>query len=159
MVFTPSFTPCLFESQGTVRWSTERLNVIPEFSDFGYLPSGVYEAKIAEVSQRFGQEPEIRRAQIESLAWLLDAARRSGVLRVIIDGSFVTDAYEPNDVDCILLLGADYPKDVSSDAEVQQGFPFIHAELGGLELFDYYVKVFFATDRRGVPKGMIEVLL
>jgi hypothetical protein len=133
--------------------------VIPAFTDFGYLPPGVHEAKIEEVLQRFGLEPELRRAQMESLAWLLDAARRAGVLRVIIDGSFVTDAYEPNDLDCILLLGADYPKDASSDAELQQGFPFIHAELAGVAGFDYYVNVFFATDRRGVPKGMIEVRL
>src|SRR5437899_2055028 len=79
----------------------------------------MHQAKIEEVLQRFGREPEIRRAQMESLAWLLDAARRAGVLRVIIDGSFVTDAYEPNDADCILLLGADYPKDARRHASLR----------------------------------------
>ena len=96
---------------------------------------------------------------MESLRWLMDLARLSGVLRIIIDGSFVTDVYEPNDVDCVLLIGTDYPKNATADGELQQGLPFIHAEIVTQDAFDYYVNTFFTTDRRNMPKGMIEVLL
>ena len=47
---------------------------------------------------------------------------------IVINGSFVSDAYEPNDVDCALLIGPDYPIDANADGELQQGLPFIQAE-------------------------------
>jgi hypothetical protein len=62
---------------------------------------------------------------MESLVWLVDIARRAGVLRVIVNGSFATDAYEPNDVDCALLIAPEYPTEVAADAELQDGLPFI----------------------------------
>jgi hypothetical protein len=132
--------------------------MIPAFTESGYLPPGVYGATLAEIATRFGQEPELRQSQMDSLRWLIDLARRAGVLRVVVNGSFVTDVYEPNDVDCVLLIGADYPKDAKSDAELQQGLPFIHAESLSQEAFDYYVNTVFGTDRLGTSKGMIEVL-
>jgi hypothetical protein len=79
-------------------------------------------------------------------------------LRIVVNGSFVADAYEPNDVDCALLIGPDYPADPTADAELQQGLPFIQAEPVTQEVFGYYLHTIFGTDRRGVPKGLIEVL-
>ena len=96
---------------------------------------------------------------MESLRWLVDLALRAGVLRIVVNGSFVTDQYDPNDVDCALLIGPGYPKDSTADTELQQGLPFIQAQLLTQEAFDFYVLTFFGTDRRGVPKGLIEVLL
>jgi hypothetical protein len=61
-------------------------------------------------------------------------------------------------VDCVLLIGPNYPNDQSADDESQKGLPFIHAETVTQDAFDYYVNIFFATDRRNVPKGVIEVL-
>jgi len=132
--------------------------VIPDFNEQGYLPPGVYGATVEEIAERFGQGSELRRVQMESLLWLVDLARRAGVLRIIVDRSFVTDVYEPNDIDCVLLIGPDYPRDSTVDAELQQGLPFIQAELVLPEVFDYYVNTLFGTDRRNVPKGLIEVL-
>lgn len=132
--------------------------VIPDFNEQGYLPSGAHGATLEEIAERFGRESELRRVQMESLRWLVDMARRAGVLRIIVDGSFVTDVYEPNDVDCVLLIGTDYPRDAVADGELQQGLPFIHAETVTPDAFDYYVNTFFATDRRNTAKGMIEVL-
>jgi hypothetical protein len=79
-------------------------------------------------------------------------------LRIVVNGSFVADVYEPNDVDCVLLIGPDYPADPSADAELQQGLPFIQVDLVTQEAFAYYLHTLFGTDRRGVPKGMVEVL-
>jgi hypothetical protein len=132
--------------------------VIPGFNEQGYLPPGVHAATLEEVAERFGRESELRRVEMESLRWLVDLARRAGVLRIVVNGSFVADVYEPNDVDCALLIGPDYPADPTADAELQQGLPFIQAELVTQEAFDYYLHTLFGTDRRGVPKGLIEVL-
>lgn len=132
--------------------------MIPAFNDYGYLPPGVHGATASEIAERFGRESELRRVQMESLHWLIDLARRAGVLRIIVDGSFVTDEYEPNDVDCMLLIGTDYLKDIAADAELQQGLPFIHAETAMQDIFDYYVNTLFGTDRRNVPKGILEVM-
>ncbi len=132
--------------------------MIPEFNEQGYLPPGVHGATLEEIAARFGRESELRQVQIQSLRWLVDLARRAGVLRIIVDGSFVTDVYEPNDVDCVLLIGPSYPNDHAADDELQKGLPFIHAEIVIQEVFDYYRNVLFATDRRNVPKGVIEVL-
>ena len=48
---------------------------------------------------------------MDSLRWLVDLARRAGVLRLVINGSFVTDVFEPNDVDCVLLIGSHFLND------------------------------------------------
>lgn len=132
--------------------------MIPEFDDHGYLPSGIHSATMTEIAERFGKGSELRQVQMESLGWLVDLARRAGVLRIIVNGSFVADVYEPNDVDCALLIGADYPKDSVADMELQNGLPFIQAEFLTEQAFEYYVERVFGTDRRDVPKGVIEVL-
>jgi hypothetical protein len=133
--------------------------MIPEFNDEGYLPPGIYPATLDEIAARFGKEPELRQVQMEALGWLVDLAKRVGVKRIIINGSFVTDTWEPNDVDCVLLTGPEFPRDEAAEAELRDGLPFIEMALVGEALFQRYVEKIYATDRRAVPKGMIEVLL
>jgi hypothetical protein len=133
--------------------------MIPEFNDNGYLPPGIHRATLEEIASRFGQEPELRQAQTESLRWLFDLSKRVGVQRFIIDGSFVTDKWEPNDVDCVLLAGHGFPLDEAAEVELREGLPFIQLAVVGEELFDRYVQVIFGTDRKAVPKGLIEVIL
>src|ERR1700736_2877953 len=126
---------------------------IPRFDEQGYLSPGVHGASLDEIEARFGLESELRRVEMESLRWLVDLARRAGVLRIVVNGSFAADVYEPNDVDCALLIGPDYPQDPIADAELQQGLPFVQTEVVTQEAFDYYVRTIFGLDRRGVPKG------
>ncbi len=95
---------------------------------------------------------------MESLRWLVDLAMKAGVQRIVIDGSFVTDVYEPDDIDCALLIGDDYPKDSIADAELQNVLPFVQASLLTDLAFRHYVTDRYATDRRGIPKGVVEVL-
>ena len=133
--------------------------MIPEFNEDGYLPAGVHAATVAEIAARFGQEPELRRVQMQSLGWLIDLARRVGAQRLIVDGSFVADKWEPNDVDCVLLRGPSFPLDQSADSELWAGLPFIHLGIFGRHEFDLYVEKIFATDRHGNVKGMVEVIL
>jgi hypothetical protein len=79
--------------------------MIPDYNDNGYLPPGIHRATVEEMATRFGQESEVRQAQMESLRWLIDLARKAGVQRIVVNGSFVTEKLEPNDVDCVLLIG------------------------------------------------------
>ena len=113
--------------------------MIPPFDDSGNLPPGLHPATLPEIDARFGQQSELRRVQIYSVRWMIDMASRAGVNRIVLNGSFITDTIEPNDVDCVL--------------------PFLDMKLVGQTDFDEYVNVTFATDRIGVPKGMIEVML
>jgi hypothetical protein len=132
--------------------------MIPPFNDDGYLPPGIHPATLEEVAERFGSESELRRAQMESLRWLVDLAWRAGVLRIVVNGSFATDKLEPNDVDCALLIGPDYPRDPAADREILVGLPFINAELVLEEGFQEFTGEVFATDRNLIPKGMVEIL-
>jgi hypothetical protein len=132
--------------------------MIPPFNDSGCLPSGVHPATLAEVEARFGGPSELRRAQMDSLRWMIDLATRAGVRRIVLNGSFVTDIIEPNDVDCVLLIGVGSPKDQAAEDELMQGLPFLDVLLVGAKDFDYFIDRFFALDRLRQPKGMIEVL-
>ncbi len=132
--------------------------MLPVLGEDGYLPPGLHLATMEEIAARFGQQSEMRRVQMESLVWLVDLSRRSGVQRIVVNGSFVTDKLEPNDVDCVLLVGAGFPQDESAEAELLSGLPFINMELVDQQAFEQFTEKTFATDRDLVPKGMIEVM-
>ena len=132
--------------------------MIPPFDEHGYLPRGIHPATLDEVAARFGSESEVRRVQMESLRWLVELARRAGVARLVINGSFVTDVLEPNDVDCVLLIGAGFPRDQAAEAELVAGLPFLELSLVNEEDFQVLVNEFFATDRHSVGKGMVEII-
>jgi hypothetical protein len=133
--------------------------MIPDFDGHGYLPPGIYPASLDEVEARFAGGSEIRRAEMESLRWLVELAKKAGVRRLVINGSFVTNVVEPNDVDCALLTGADFPRDRAAEDELRRGLPFLGTDLLEQEDFDRLVDVVFATDQHQVAKGMVEVIL
>lgn len=91
--------------------------MIPPFEDNGYLPPGIHRATLDEIGARFGRESELREVQMESIRWLVDLAKRAGVERLIINGSFVTDVPEPNDP--------------SAEQGLIQGLPFLDIHLVG----------------------------
>ena len=132
--------------------------MIPDFDDNGYLPSGIHPATLEEIAARFGQESKLRQVQMQSLRWLVDLAARVGALRIVVNGSFVTDKLEPNDVDCVLLIGPDFRHDAAAEEELLAGLPFINLELVDLEAFRQFTERTFATDRKLIPKGMLEVI-
>ncbi len=95
---------------------------------------------------------------MDSVRWMVDLAQRAGVKQIVLNGSFTTDIMEPNDVDCVLLIGPGFPADVAAEAELDEGLPFLEMKLVGQTDFDEYVNVTFGLDRMGIPKGMIEVI-
>jgi hypothetical protein len=132
--------------------------MIPPFDDNGCLPPGLHMATVAEVEAHFGRSSELRRVQMQSVRWMIDLAMRAGVQRVVLNGSFVTDTMEPNDVDCLLLIGHGFPTDPAAGADLESGLPFLEMKLVRQSEFDEYVNEIFATDRMGIPKGMVEVI-
>jgi len=95
---------------------------------------------------------------MESVRWLIAIAWQAGVERIILNGSFVTDVLEPNDVDCVLLIGKEYPKDRAADKELENGQPYIQHTMVGRIGFAWYTERLYASDRDLVRKGMIEVI-
>ncbi len=133
--------------------------MIPPFEDNGYLPPGIHRATMDEIEARFGGESKLRRVQMGSLRWLVGLANRAGVERLVINGSFVTDALEPNDVDCVLLIDPDQPHEAAALGEIAAGLPFLDIQLVERDDFTMLVDQFFATDRFYAPKGVVEVIL
>ena len=138
--------------------SEQFTRMIPDFNDVGYLPPGVHVATLDEIAARFGQESEVRRVQMDSVRWLVELATKAGAARIILNGSFVTDAFEPNDVDCALLLSANYPLDPNAATELAEGLPFVDLHMTEAKEFRIMVEQLYASDRDAVPKGVIEVL-
>lgn len=133
--------------------------MIPPFTEDGLLPPGVHPATLDEIDARFGNDSELRRVQMESIRWMVDLARRAGILRIVLNGSFVTDRIEPNDVDCVLLITADAPNDIAAEEALREGLPFLDISMVRQTDFDDMTERVFATDRRGSSKGVIEVIL
>jgi hypothetical protein len=63
---------------------------------------------------------------------------------------------EPNDVDCVLLIGPEFPRDTAAEDELLAGLPFINSELVDDEAFRQFTERTFATDRNRITKGMVE---
>jgi hypothetical protein len=133
--------------------------MIPPFDARGCLPAGVHAATLDEVAERFGQETELRRVQLESLRWLVEQARQGRIGRFIVNGSIVSSVPEPNDVDCVLLAPPDLSPDDPTLTDLLEELPFFSMQVVDQSGFDFFVNEFFATDRDGVPKGLIEILV
>lgn len=133
--------------------------MLPELDQDGFLPPGVHRAALEEIAERFGRQSELRRAQMQSVRWLVELARKAGAEKVILNGSFVTHKLEPNDVDCLILAGATFPRDATAEAELLAGLPFLEIHFVENETLAFFVNRVFSTDRRNNPKGMVEVIL
>jgi hypothetical protein len=134
------------------------LRMIPPLNTDGYLPPGIHAATLREIEARFGRDSELRRVQMESLRWLVKLAWLAGVKRIVVNGSFVTDKLEPNDVDCVLLVESGFPSDDTAAAELLGGLPFVNMEVVDGDAFEHFTQKTFATDRDLVAKGMVEVI-
>jgi hypothetical protein len=85
--------------------------MIPAFNDYGCLPEGVYDCTIAEAAQRFGVfQSSDRRPQlwVKFIEFMRELTMCNFIEAVLIDGSFVTDTPEPNDIDLVLVAASSY---------------------------------------------------
>jgi hypothetical protein len=131
--------------------------LIPPLNEHGYLPAGVHPATLEEVIERFGYGSEQREAEADSLRWLVPLCRQIGITKLLINGSFVTGAAEPNDVDCVLLLPADYDESTSAAQRLLNGLPFLEIKLATDVEYTWFASVMYASDRGMIEKGVVEV--
>lgn len=131
--------------------------MIPPLNHLGFLPPGVHPATLDELIERFGTGTLQRLAMADSLRWLLPLARRAQITKVLINGSFVTDRPEPNDVDCVLLIPAGYNEHDSAVIELLNGLPFLEIKLVPATEYEWFASVLFATTRGRTPKGLVEL--
>lgn len=96
---------------------------------------------------------------MESIRWMVDLAVRAGAQRIVLNGSFVTDIIDPNDVDCVLLFVRGANRDRTAIKELRGGLPFLDIAMVNQKEFDRLVVDFFAETRSGLSKGMVEVML
>ncbi len=79
---------------------------------------------------------------------------------MIINGSFVTEKVSPNDVDIVILPGADYPRDQRLVSVEETLWPFLQILVADddadLETWAYQD---FGTDRDQRRKGVVEVIV
>lgn len=102
--------------------------MIPNFDEHGFLPRGLHTATVDEVDSRVGRQSELRCVQMQSIQWLVDIARQAGVKRIMINGSFVTDMIESNDVDCILLVAPNLENEDAAKHELMVDSPFLELQ-------------------------------
>lgn len=78
---------------------------LPALNELGDLPEGIHPATLDEVVARFGAGSGQRRAVTDRLRRIYQLALAAGHLdRLLVFGSYVTDAGEPDDVDVILVM-------------------------------------------------------
>lgn len=142
---------------------------LPEFNEFGDLPEGRHPASLAEVVARFGSGAAQRVAVTGRLQRIYQLAMATGHLhRLVVFGSYVSDAAEPNDTDVILVMRDDFR---SENCPPESAVLFDHAradnELGAsvfwvrpdmllgepLERF----LAFWQTKRDGRRRGIVEI--
>ena len=84
---------------------------IPNLNGFGLLPEGVFDCTLAEAQARFGNfQDSDRRPQLwRKLKEFLREVSACGLVRgVLLDGSFVTEKPDPDDIDLILVVSSDH---------------------------------------------------
>ena len=146
---------------------------IPELDEHGLLPTGVHDASLEEVRERFGQfHGSDRRVQLFAVLekFAADAKSAALVQAMIVNGSFTTDKVRPSDIDLILVLREHI--DLSRDllprqynlvspkrVKARHGFDVLYAT-DSPESLDPLVEFF--SQVRGQPelrKGMVRVTL
>ncbi|MBA2535757.1 MAG: hypothetical protein H0V21_12180 [Rubrobacter sp.] len=145
--------------------------MILRFTDEGLLPPGIHETDLGELEEKMGWSRK-RQGLFETLEEALGLMATCGVIRVHLDGSFVTDKDRPNDVDGCCDLAEDvsaedlerltpiFPPNLSNRAEAKRRFrvdlfPAAATELGSGQPF----LLFFQTDHEGRERGVLSVKL
>jgi hypothetical protein len=141
---------------------------IPEFNDYGLLPTGLFMASEAQITFRFGTSSRRRRRLALRVRRWIELARQIGASRLLIDGSFVTSKIEPGDVDSVILLPPDFTKQLADGVEAALELEEMLVTNRPEEIFaaedtlDWQEWVdFFSRTRRldGLQKGLLEVEL
>jgi hypothetical protein len=134
------------------------MNRIPSFDQSGFLPAGIHICSGNEFIERFCLIDQ-REKYLKPISDILDYAKDKMAVKIFVGGSFVSDAKDPNDIDCVMVFESD--RDIPSLTEkVLIGglkFDILYASLESPNLIDSYLKL-FANGRMGMRDiGVIEI--
>ncbi|MBN4080678.1 hypothetical protein JYT31_03335 [Beggiatoa alba] len=139
---------------------------IPMLQENGELPPGEHQASLDEVETVYGSSTDRRKRLIRGLRDAANNFELSGVRKLWIDGSFITDKEKPNDIDgcweylsCVDIKKLD-PVFLASRMEMKKkyGLDFFISNIIEAESALPFPK-FFQVNRDGDPKGIIVVKL
>lgn len=89
--------------------------VLPDFTETGDLPVGVYAATLRETLERFAISTAQRHDVGQRLQRIYGLAQGTGQMaRFIVFGSFITNKAEPQEVDIFLLMHDTFDSSVLS---------------------------------------------
>ncbi len=140
---------------------------IPTLQANGELPSGEHQAYLKEVESVFGSSNDHRKLLMRRLREASRNFELSGVRTIWVNGSFVTDKENPNDIDGCW----EYTQSVNTetlDTVFLQGSRKAMKEKYGLDFFIANIieagsglpfPKFFQINRNGEPKGILVVTL
>jgi hypothetical protein len=135
------------------------LSTLPEFDEDGNLPPGIHHCSFDELAVRFGTGSPEREVEIAELGEFLKWAHQKSIKRILVNGSFVTSAAAPNDVDVVILPAT------SIHAIIPQGsfemlWPFLQILVAADDAdFEAWAPHDFATNRDGKRKGVVELII
>jgi hypothetical protein len=142
--------------------------VIPPFRDDGYLPDGIHVCSAPEAIFRFGVGSRRRKRLIARLRRWIELGTQIEAQRLLLDGSFVTAKKNPDDVDAVLLLPADFAPRLEHGDEAAVELEGMFLVRQPEELFaaeddaDWLAWVKFFSQTReadGRRKGLVEIQL
>ncbi|MEX0794057.1 MAG: hypothetical protein WD045_13050 [Pirellulaceae bacterium] len=142
--------------------------MIPEFRNDGFLPEGLHIASEAEATFRFGSSTPQRRRLILRLRRWIELAQMVGAQRLLVDGSFVTDKANPNDIDAVVWLPDDFSEQVAQGRREAIEFETMLLSRRPEEIFaaedrrdwEDWVEFFSRTrEADGRKKGLVEISL
>ncbi|MBT6457910.1 MAG: hypothetical protein HOK37_20515 [Gammaproteobacteria bacterium] len=139
---------------------------IPALQANGELPPGEHKASLDEVEAVYGSSTDRRKLLMFGLREAVSNFELSGVRALWIDGSFITDKEEPNDIDGCWEYSLDV--DVKKLDPLFLGSREAMKKKYGLDFFIANIveagsglpfPKFFQVNRNGDPKGIIVVEL
>jgi hypothetical protein len=147
--------------------------MIPEFTDYGCLPEGIYDCTMEEAAQRFGvfQSSDRRPRLWARFTEFIRQLKGCGFVETImVDGSFVTEKPNPSDIDLVLVVTTrhDFSADLTpahynllAQRRVRRRFGFdILVVKNGSENLKLAVEFFQQVKQRpSVKKGILRIRL
>lgn len=137
--------------------------MIPELDD-RVLPEGIHRCTVEECENTFGRfsRSDRRPRLTATLRRYVQDARDAGIaVAIVIDGSYVTEKAEPNDIDLILVLRHDFDPseelrpmeyNVQSKRTVRREYGIdVLPAIEGSETYEEYVRL-FSQIRRDDPE-------
>jgi len=140
---------------------------ISALKENGELIAGEHEATLDEIEKAYGLSSERRKLLMQNLRDAATNLKAAGVRTIWVDGSFVTDKNEPNDIDgCweyndaidLGKLDRVFLSRTRQDAKEKYGLDFFVSQITEAGSGLPFPK-FFQVNRDGEAKGIIVVRL